>query len=91
VFLFCGAISHYENKKTFINLYSHKTDFGIEAERHFFATSHEKGPCDGVGDNIKHPAACVSLQNPKYNLILTPLDLRSWAQKNFRSILRTYN
>jgi hypothetical protein len=29
---FVGAASHYKNKKNFINLCSHETDFGIEAE-----------------------------------------------------------
>jgi hypothetical protein len=38
----------YKNKKNFINPVLPKTDFGTEAEWHFFETSHGKGPCDDV-------------------------------------------
>ncbi|KAG8229504.1 hypothetical protein J437_LFUL004910 [Ladona fulva] len=43
-----GASSQYKNKKNFINLCYLKEDFVITAEWHFFATSHGKGPCDGI-------------------------------------------
>ena len=44
-----GASSQYKNCKNFANLCHHASDFnGILAEWHFFATSHGKGPCDGV-------------------------------------------
>jgi len=39
-------------KKNF-NLSYHKTDFGIEAKWVFFATSHGKQPCYGVGGKVK--------------------------------------
>ena len=35
------------------NLCSHHDDFGLYAEWHFFATSHRKSPCDGVGGTVK--------------------------------------
>ncbi len=40
-----GAGSQYKNYKNFCNLLFHKKDFNVEAEWHFFATSHGKGPC----------------------------------------------
>lgn len=51
-----GAAAQYKNK-TFVNLAFHIHDFKIKAEWHFFATSHGKGPCDGVGGTIKWQAA----------------------------------
>ena len=54
-----------------INLCYHKEDFGIPAEWHFFATSHGKGPCDGVGGTVKHEAAKASLQHPYHDQIMT--------------------
>ena len=59
-----GAASQYKNKKNFINLVYHEEDFGMPAEWHFFATSHGKGPCDGVGGTVKRLAARASLQRP---------------------------
>ena len=47
-----GAASH-KNRKNFINLCLHKDDFGISAEWYFYATSHGKGACDGVGGTVK--------------------------------------
>ena len=48
------------------------TDFEIDAEWHFFATSHGKGPCDGVGGTIKRLAAKTSLQRPYDKQIIAP-------------------
>ena len=61
-----GAASHYKNYKNFANLCNHKVDFGIDAEWHFFVTSHGKGPCDGLGGTVKRLAAKSSRQRP-YN------------------------
>ena len=43
-----GGSSQYKNCKNFLNLTHHKNDFGMPVEWHFFATSHGKGPSDGV-------------------------------------------
>lgn len=51
-----GCAEQYKNKKSFKNLCHHKKDFGIDAEWHFFPTSHGKGPCDGFGGQIKRMA-----------------------------------
>jgi hypothetical protein len=54
-----SASAQYKNKNNFVNLCHHNTDFQINAEWHFFATSHGKGPCDGVRGTIK---SCNSFQ-----------------------------
>ena len=64
----CGA--QYKNYKNFLNLCLHKEDFGIDAEWVFFATSHGKSPCDGIGGSVKRHAAKRSLQRPLNDQIL---------------------
>ena len=41
----------------------------------FFATSHGKSPCDGIGGTAKHLTACKSLQHPIQDQILTTKDM----------------
>ena len=64
----CGG--QYKNFRNFLNLCSHKKDFSIEAEWIFFATSHRKSPCEGIGGAVKHHDAKPSLQRPLNNQIL---------------------
>ena len=68
----------------------HKADFGIDAEWHFFATSHGKGPCDGLGGTVKRLAAKASLQRPYEQQIMTPRQLYEWASDNISTIVFTY-
>ena len=82
-----GAASQYKNRKNFSNLICHANDFpAVTAEWHFFATSHGKGPCDGVGGSVKRLAAKASLQRPYDKQIQTPMDLFIWADDNLPSI-----
>ena len=46
----------------FINVCLHKQDFGLPAKWNFFATSHGKGACDGVGGTVKQLAYTESLR-----------------------------
>ena len=57
-----GVASNYKNYKNLVNLCNYKTDFGTDAGWQFFATSHGKGPCDGLGGTIKRLTAKASLQ-----------------------------
>jgi hypothetical protein len=57
-----GADSQQKNFKKFINLLHHKQDFNLDGEWHFFATSHGKGPFDGIGGTVKRLARRASLQ-----------------------------
>lgn len=81
-----GAGSHYKNRKSFYNLCQHSSDFDVQAEWHFFATSHGKSPCDGLGGTVKRLAVKASLQKPYNDQIMTPRQLFVWAKENIRSI-----
>ena len=62
--IFCfsvGCAEQCKNHKNFINLCHHQQDFSMDAEWIFFATSHGKSPCDGVGGFLN-----VMLQNVVY-------------------------
>ena len=85
-----GAASQYKNRKNFINLCNHESDFGIQAEWHFSATSHGKSACDGVGGTVKRLAARASLQRPYDEQIITPFHLFEWAAANIPGIVFRY-
>ena len=65
-----GCAGQYKSLYSFTNLCHHLSDFGIEAEWNFFATSHGKNPCDGVGGCLKMAAYRHSLQAEFENHIL---------------------
>ena len=68
-----GCAAQYKNCKNFLNLTFHRQDFKMDAEWHFFASSHGKGPCDGIGGTLKRLATRASLQR---NAVLqTPMEL----------------
>ena len=64
----CGG--QYKIFKNFLNLCSLKDNFYIEAEKIFFATSHRKSPCDGIGGAVKCHAAKRILPRLLNNQIL---------------------
>ena len=66
-----GCAGQYKNFKNILNLCHHVTDFGITARWSFFATSHGKSPCDGIGGTVKRLVARASLQRPLDNQILS--------------------
>lgn len=86
-----GSSAQYKNKKNFLNLCFHEIDFKVKAEWHFSATSHGKGPCDGVGGSVKRLAARASLQRPYEDQIQTPRQLFEWAVKTFTNIDFVYS
>ena len=73
-----------------MNLTHHAADFCSDAEWHFFATSHGKGPCDGVGGTVKRLAARASLQRPYENQIMEPKQLYEWAKSSLEGIHWSY-
>ena len=81
-----GSPAQYKNFKNFTNLIMHEQDFGIKAEWHFFATSHGKNACDGVGGTIKRLAARASLQRAIDNQILNPHHLYDYAKSEIAGI-----
>ena len=80
-----GCPAQYKNCKNFVNLCNHESDFGASAEWNFFATSHGKGPCDGVGGTVKRLATRASLQRPN-NPILTPKQFFEFAQQSITAV-----
>lgn len=76
-----GAPQQFKNFKNFVNIYFHKEDFRIDAEWHYFATAHGKGPCDGIGGTVKRIASRVSLQRQNHEQITTAQELYEWASK----------
>lgn len=65
-----GCAEQYKNCKAFLNLCRHEEMFGLKARWSFFATSHGKSPCDGIGGTVKREATRASLQRPLGNQIL---------------------
>ena len=62
----------------------------VKADHHFFVTSHEKSPFDGISGTVKREAALASLRATVKGHILTPEDLYSWAKQNIKNILAFY-
>lgn len=85
-----GAASQYKNYKNFTNLCHHKSDHGLEAEWNFFATSHGKSHCDGIGGTVKHLVARASLQATTNNHIITPFDMFQWASESIPGVTFLY-
>ena len=65
----------------------HKEDFGLLAEWNFFATSHGKTACDGIGGTAKHLRLKASLLRPVSNQILNPHDMFLFCSESISGIL----
>ena len=85
-----GAISQYKNYKNMCNLVYHQEDFKLEAEWHFFATSHGKNACDEIGGTVKREAGKASLKATTTGFILTPKQLFEWCIINITGIIFFY-
>lgn len=77
-----GCAGQYKNKYNFINICNHLKDFKISCEWHFFATSHGKNACDGIGAVIKRSTAKASLQRTFANQILTVDDMYTFCTES---------
>lgn len=85
-----GSSAQYKNFKNFVNLCYHKQDYGLTAEWNFFATSHGKNVCDGIGGTIKRLATRASLQRSYDNHILSAKDLFTFAKVHVAKKIYTY-
>ena len=74
-----GAANQYKNFKNLTNLCHHHIDHGLDAEWHFFATSHGKSPCDSSGGTVKRLVARSSLQATIDGHILTASQMYDWS------------
>ena len=66
-----GCAGQYKNYKNFLNLTYHTEDFSLTAVWTFFATSHGKSPCDGIGGTVKRKLYRESLTRVVGQHILT--------------------
>src|SRR5258705_2522797 len=82
-----GCTGQYEKWKGFMNLCHHKSDFSISVSWSFFATSHGKSPCDGIGGTVKRIAAKVSLQLPFKEQITTPRQFFVFCEVTLQNII----
>ena len=84
-----GAAQQYKNRKMAFHLRNHFKEFGVGAEWHFFATSHGKGPCDGLAGAMERLATRESLQRVKdEERITTPFLLYEWAVEKFKGTVK---
>lgn len=79
-----GCAGQYKNRYNFINICHHKQDFNLDCEWNFFATSHGKSSCDGIGGTVKRLTAKASLQRPVNKQILTPKDMFDFCQESVK-------
>ena len=80
----CGG--QYKNKYNLTNLCFHKQDFKIQAEWIFFATTHGRSACDGIGGTVKRLTRKASLQTPVSDQILTLDAIYSYCVENISGI-----
>jgi len=85
-----GASSQYKNKKNFVNVCQHRNDYGVEAEWNFFASSHGKNSCDGIGGTTKREVRRASLQRPYTDQILTTQDMFKYCRDNITGVKYIY-
>lgn len=81
-----GCAGQYKNKYNFLNLCFHSEDFGLCAEWNFFATSHGKSACDGIGGTVKRLLTKASLQRPYQDAILTTDAIMKFCTENIPGI-----
>lgn len=79
IFFTDGAPSQYKNKNNFLNLCMFKKDFGLDAEWHYFSTSHGKSPCDALGGAFKRNAQLYNMKNLS-DQINSSKKLFDWSQ-----------
>ena len=85
-----GCAGQYKNCKHFLNLCYHQEDFSMRCIWNFFATSHGKSPCDGLGGTVKRLAAKASLQRPVDNQIFKAEGMFQFCEKAINGIKFMY-
>ena len=81
-----GCTQQYKNYENFMNLCCHFEDFAINATWVFFATSHGKLPCDGVGGTVKRIVKRASLLRSSSDAILSVTAFYEYCCKNISGI-----
>ena len=75
-----------KNRKHFYNLCFHASDFPVDCEWNFFATSHGKSPCDGTRGTVKRVTARASLQKTTSGHILTAEQMFKFCKEAIPSV-----
>ncbi|KAK2721504.1 hypothetical protein QYM36_003703 [Artemia franciscana] len=81
-----GCAGQYKNRNSFKNLTNHHEDFGMKPEHSFFATSHGKSICDGLGGTVKRILRKASLQLSDENQIKTATAVYDFCKVNIEKI-----
>jgi hypothetical protein len=81
-----GCAGQYKNCKNILNQCLHYKDFSIKSTWSFFATSHGKSPCDGIGGTIKRLTARASLQRTSADQITTTEQMVEFCQEKIVGI-----
>jgi hypothetical protein len=81
-----GCSAQYKNCKNFLNLCLNKKYFDLEAKWCFFATSHRKSPCDGIGGTVKRTVTKASLQRSPVNPIDNAEKLFDFCNRKIENI-----
>ena len=68
----------------------HKTDFDVNCSWYFFATSHGKSPCDGIGGTLKRVALRASLRRTTSNQIVSPEDFFNFCNHEIKMVTSIY-
>ena len=72
--------------KNYKNLRPYKSNFDIDATEAFFATSHGKSLCNGIGCTVQHKILHASLQRPVNNQILTFCAVKEYCKSYIEGI-----
>ena len=81
-----GCTGQYKNWKHFYNLCFHASDFSVDCEWNFFATSHGKSPCDGIRGTVKIVTARASLQKTTSGHILIAEQMFKFCKEAIPSV-----
>ena len=85
-----GSAPQYKNRYNFAGLCYHETFYGIKSEWNFFATSHGKSACDGIGGTVKRSVARASLQRPTNQQILSVTDMFKFCTDDLGSKIKFF-
>ena len=81
-----GCPNQYKCVYNFQSICHHQEDFGVETEWIFFATSHGKSPCDGLGGTAKRLTTRASLQRTVNDQITCATEMFEFCSSSIDAI-----
>ena len=85
-----GCAGQYKNNFNFINIGHHATDFGIICEWRFFATSHGKSACDGIGGRVQRATTKESLKRSYTGQIIPAQSMFVFLTEKFETAIQFF-